>query len=346
MNERSRQLTCGIALAVTAATLSIGCGGARPKLPEGLDLDQLIATENLAFFLEPRPEGIALAIDLDHAGVRMLTAHEGGQVLLWDASDGRAIAELAVHDGGAATAEFSPDGDAIATAGARDNLVSIWSAATGALIANCRAAAVDIAWSPDSARIAIASRTGNATLCDARTGELSGSLAHVAPIENDESSSAQGTATIEITAIAWSTDGEHVVTAGSAGVVSFWNPDTEQELNADLGHTGPVLDLAVGPQKDQIASAGDDGTVQILAPDRAEPVTTFYNESVPVRCIAFSADGGRLAWGGDDGRIKIWDAVSGEQLLAIEVHEGAVTDLAWSPDGGRVVSAGVDGCVR
>ena len=68
MSEYLRHVSGRLAIVITAVMLSIGCGGARPKLPEGIDLDQLIATENLAFFLEPVPEGIAVAVELDRTG--------------------------------------------------------------------------------------------------------------------------------------------------------------------------------------------------------------------------------------------------------------------------------------
>jgi WD40 repeat protein len=346
MSERPCGKFIAPATLLIAAGLALGCGGSRPALPEGLVLDELINSRNLAFFLEPEPEGAAVAVDFDHTGDRILTAHEDGQVLLWDAHDGRAIASLANLEWQAVAARFSPDGEAIAAAdAATDGRVKIWSAATGEPIATCETTAEDIAWSPDGARIVVGARTGAAVVCDARTGERTGSLQHGAQVDADSSTSG-GAPVVEITAVGWSSDGEHVVTAGTAGVVGFWDAATLEEVHSDLGHTGAIHDIASGLQPDQIASAGEDGSVQILTPDSAEPVATFYNESVPVSCIAFSADRTRLAWGDGHGRIKIWDASSGEQLLAIEAHLGTVTDLAWSPDGTRLISAGADAIVR
>jgi len=343
MNDDTRLRPAALATLVALGALAVGCGANRPALPEGVDLDKLIAGGNLAFFHEPRPEGLPVAVGFDQSGGRVLTAHDKGAIVLWDANDGRAIAELAVHEGGAVAAEFSPDGGSIATAGARDSRVEIRSAATGALIATCEVAATAIAWSPDGARLAIGSRDGKATLCDAKTGKLGGSVVHSAAAS--EAGSPTATDECSITAVAWTEDGEFLATAGAAGVVTFWRASTLEAVHSDLGHAGAVIDLVPQPGTGRIASAGEDGTVQILEPDLADPVATFYNESVPVHRIAMSPDGERLAWGGADGRIKIWDTRGGEHLLALDAHRAAVTDLAWSPDGRRLISAAADGLV-
>lgn len=282
-----------------------------------------------------------------------------------DAHTGKAIAELGRHDRSVAAVAFSTDGAAFATTGAEDGALRIRDAVTGAPIATCDVRATAIAWSPDNSCIAAGSQDGTVLICDARTGEQIDKLTHVTPTNQQESDPSIGfgslqvapehqpspdhslaTGNVEVKAVTWIQNGKVLVTGCSAGVITFWDSTTGEEVYSDIDHTGPINSLTSNPTSDHLVSAGADGVVRLLSVEHTADRATFYNESVSVNRAALSPNGTKLAWGDAKGKVKLWDAQEGELLQVIEAHIGPVAALAWSGDGDRLVSGGgVDGKV-
>jgi WD40 repeat protein len=342
MSSRPPASTIGIAAALLAASLGLGCGGAAPVRHGDLAIADLIAADNLAFFLDEPRVALLKSIALDPGGERLLTGDETGRVVLRRAGDGGLVGELARHDGGAVAA-FSPDGARIATAAAPDGMLTVFDARTGERGATCPAGATTLAFSPDGAAIAAGGKTGNATICNAGTGEVIATLEHVEQTSADDTSDVA--LTQRVTAVAWSADGETIATAGTAGTVGFWDAKTHEHLRWDLGHAGTINGLSLAAGDERLGSFGADGMLQVLTADEEDPLAVFHNESVAITCAAFSPTGDRLAWGDGDGRVKIWHATDGTLEAEIAAHEGSVVGLVWLPEGDRLITTGADGTV-
>src|SRR5664279_2697704 len=63
-------------------------------------------------------------------------------------------------------------------------------------------------------------------------------------------------------AVAVTTDGRTIISAGEDGTVRTPSRDTSQPRHPLTGHTGPVLAVAVTTDGRTIISAGEDGTVR------------------------------------------------------------------------------------
>ena len=78
--------------------------------------------------------------------------------------------------------------------------------------------------------------------------------------------------------VAWSADGERLVSAGSDGMLRWWNPQNGQCILSRQGHEGPVQSLRASPDGRLLASCGDDGAIQIWQMESGEHVETLRRD--------------------------------------------------------------------
>jgi WD40 repeat protein len=78
--------------------------------------------------------------------------------------------------------------------------------------------------------------------------------------------------------VAWSADGERLVSAGSDGILRWWNPTNGQCSLSRQGHEGPVQSLRASPDSRFLASCGDDGAIQIWEMENGDHVTTLRRD--------------------------------------------------------------------
>ena len=140
--------------------------------------------------------------------------------------------------------------------------------------------------------------------------------------------------------VAFSPDGEHILSASFDGVVKIWDGVMGRELRtlkADLTHTSC---LAVDPSGTRIASGGHDSIARVWNLATGEQLVEFegHKETV-ITDLAFSPDGKRVATaGGADDTVKIWNAQSGDEIETLRGHTGLVVGVAFSPDGQHLAS--------
>ncbi|KAJ6626160.1 WD40-repeat-containing domain protein [Mycena sp. CBHHK59/15] len=178
----------------------------------------------------------------------------------------------------------------------------------------------------------------------------------------------------QVTSVAFSQDGNRVVSGSTDGAVRIWNATTG-EVEAELtGHAGSVQSVAFSEDGSRVVSGSDDGTVWIWNAPTAEVEFSQDGSSVVsgstdsavwiwnattgevgarrrghatfVRSVAFSQDGCRVVSGSDDGTVWIWNATTGEVGFELRAHAGPIQSVAFSQDGRRVASGSKDGTVQ
>ena len=186
---------------------------------------------------------------------------------------------------------------------------------------------VQVAWSPDDRKLALAA--GNEVkLWDASDGaEL---VLH--PFQHGNA----------VTAIAWRYDGARLASSSVDGSVKIWDTKAGIETQAFRGHKGGVFCTAWSPDGTRLASGGEDHTVQIWNAETGNVIHVLRGHEQLVSSLAWSPDGKRLASCGHDATARIWDADAGTELLAFRGHANWVNQVAWSPDGARVASCSND----
>ncbi|MEW4568982.1 serine/threonine-protein kinase [Tautonia sp. JC769] len=265
----------------------------------------------------------------------LATAAEDGTVCVWDVREQSHVRTLG--GGGPSKAvwsvAWSPDGRSIAAGGGLlDPTVRVWDAGTGALRASLESdeagGTFDVAWAPDSRRLATAHASGAVLVWDAGDG---GELARF----DQEGQEAR--------AVAWAPDGRRLASAGGGGVIRVVDPSSGRVLVRCPGHGGAVRGLAWSPDGWRLASAGEDRTVRLWDASIGSAIVTLRGHQRGVNAVAWGPDALRLASAGDDGRVKVWDAFDAPEARTIERDGGAVAAMAWEPSGRRLAEAGRGG---
>jgi hypothetical protein len=151
----------------------------------------------------------------------------------------------------------------------------------------------------------------------------------------------------KVNSVAFSPDGERLVSGGGDNFIRVWDARTRKELLAIRGHSDQVTSVVFSPDGNCVASVGDDGTIKIWNAETGILLRTFHGHLPTglLTSVAFSPDGTRLVSGGHDQAIKVWDAHTGKELFTLKGFDH-IYSIAFSPDGKRFVSGGGDNCVR
>jgi len=142
-------------------------------------------------------------------------------------------------------------------------------------------------------------------------------------------------------AVAFSHEGDLVVTGGDDKIVRIWKRDGDKPLSSLQGHKGAILCMATQPAGELLAAGSYDGTIIVWNLSQRKEVRTIRCEE-PVRCLAFAPDGNTLAAGcgrdGGAGQVTLWSVEEGRSIGKIEGHSHAVRSVAYSPDGALLAS--------
>jgi AAA-like domain/WD domain, G-beta repeat len=197
-------------------------------------------------------------------GTRVVTASSDTTARIWDAANGKSLAELR-HTGAVNNAVFSPDGTRVVTAcagalkgvtpasaaAASDAIARIWDAANGTPLTDLRGhtdAVNNAVFSPDGKRVVTASDDNTARVWDAANGtpltELRG---HTGAVNN----------------AVFSPDGKRVVTASSDKTARIWDAANGTLLAELTGHTDAVSNAEFSPDGTRVITGSSDRSARI-----------------------------------------------------------------------------------
>jgi WD40 repeat protein/serine/threonine protein kinase len=146
--------------------------------------------------------------------------------------------------------------------------------------------------------------------------------------------------------VAYSPDGERVVTAGSDHTVRVWDANTREQLYSCTGHTGRVMCVAFSPDGTQLASSDVDGMVWMWRPEQGLVTGRQFprHHQAHVRWVAWAPSGSALATCDIDGLVVIWDATTGKRLREWK-FPGWVNMVAFAADGRHLLTANGNGTI-
>ncbi|RPI78927.1 MAG: WD40 repeat domain-containing protein, partial [Chloroflexi bacterium] len=270
---------------------------------------------NAGFFVLSGSDDRLNKVALESNGRYLATAGHDGIVKLWTMPEGRELFTLSAHNGPVWDITFSPDGQSLASAGA-DNIARVW----------------DI-------RASLASSNNSARL------ELSG---------HDDQSSSLGNQP-GIRQVAFSPDGETLLTAGADGIIKLWNINTGQETGVfkfeptRYGVRG-VTSAAFSPNGEQLAALteGPEAMVRVWEVETGEKLfeASRHVEMDASFDLEYSPDGKHLAISGLNITITIYDVLSRQVVSTITGYKSAVMGIAYSHDGFFLATSHAEGTVK
>jgi len=112
--------------------------------------------------------------------------------------------------------------------------------------------------------------------------------------------------------IAYSPDGQHIVSGSVDKTIRIWNAKTSAAVGEPLeGHMKDVWSIAYSPDGQHIISGSADGTIRVWdAKTRASLGRPLNGHSLSVWSIATSPHGRHVASGSRDNTIHVWDLFS------------------------------------
>lgn len=137
----------------------------------------------------------------------------------------------------------------------------------------------------------------------------------------------------EMNCVAYSPDGQYIVTGGEDAKVKVWNVSNGFCLVTFSEHSSAVTAIEYSGNKKFLVSASLDGTVRAYDLVRYRNFRTFTSpRPVQFSSLALDASGELVVAGGRDiFEIYLWSMKLGRLLEVLSGHEGPVSSLAFAP---------------
>jgi WD40 repeat protein/serine/threonine protein kinase len=142
----------------------------------------------------------------------------------------------------------------------------------------------------------------------------------------------------EVTSVAFSPDGQRIVTGSWDQTAKVWEAASGRELLSLKGHSAPIWCVAFSPDGNWIVTGSWDGTAKVWDAASGRELRRLNGHTKPIRSVAFSSHGQWIVTGSWDQTAKVWEAASGQLQRTFEGTSGNVSSVAFSPDGQRIVT--------
>jgi WD40 repeat protein len=144
--------------------------------------------------------------------------------------------------------------------------------------------------------------------------------------------------------VAFSPNGEFVITRDDNKAAHFWSTTTWKEVMEPLFLPGGIRTFDFFPQGDLVAFLCGDDIVRFWSPATGQSDSTTRRHP-HADAIAVSPDGGQVATGGKDKQVILWDFATKRPTGIVLAHNGPVSRIAYTRDGERILTATEDGNV-
>ena len=283
------------------------------------------------------------AISID--GTRLACAYGNGVIALWDLVTQKQLWSNQIHTANCDGIVFSSDGTKLASAG-HDGFLKLLRTADGLVLREWPLPGIrfrNVALSPDGKRI-----TAGVLNTDAN------SSIQVGAIIWDTQTGAElfrlkGCTSI-VETLAFSADGEWLVTGERDGTVQQWNANNGEFVrtitrHGERGHVERIQSVAISPDGRLLSSSAPDG-IQVREFKTGRLIHTLPRspDRTSIPWLTFSPDGSKLTafnhTSGKPGDMAVFD-ISERGRTRVLTHGQKAWSVAFSPDGRRVVSGGM-----
>jgi WD40 repeat protein len=148
-----------------------------------------------------------------------------------------------------------------------------------------------------------------------------------------------------VNSVAFTPDGERLISASSDGTVKVWSVASGELLKTIEATPAEVRSLAVSPDGKLVAAGIRYGVIKFWNVADWSERRSWTSPGDDVWAVAFSADSKQLFTAAGEwnrpAAVAAWRVSSGEQVASYQ-HTGEVLCLAVSPDGQQLAAGGGD----
>ena len=260
----------------------------------------------------------------------VVAASRGGDLIVWNIDNGRAIGTLNRHRRTVRVLEPLGRGSLVAAGDDGGNIL-IWDFARQKAVQRLdghSGAVLAMAAAPDHRWLASGGRDQRVILWSLIGGGQNRVLA---------------TNLGRISALAVSPNGGVIAAGTSGGIIHLLDSESGIIRKRIDTHGGGIESLAFSGDGTLLAAGGISHSVSLWRPSDGRMVHRLRNPgNRAVYGLVFARDSRRLYVGDTGGQISLWNSRSGVKIATFPGHQGAVRDLGLTPDGHTLASAGAD----
>ncbi len=264
-------------------------------------------------------------------GKVIATGSDDDTLRLWDAANGKELAQLGQHPTAVNAVAFAHSGKFLVSADG-DGTLHMWNASDwkeSVKFPPRLGIGRRLALSPDDKWLAVPNGVQGVEIWD--LGELK--IGRTLPGQH-----------ASIAALAFANDNKTLVTGDTSGQIQFWDTSTGDNLNMTVRDGFRLSALIFTPDGKNLISAGSNKEVSVwkIGNGKCERVTTLPGYEHGVQTLAMSPDGRLLATGGSDGLVKIWDFRAESVIATFVAHQERVLSMSFSPNNRTLITVGDD----
>jgi WD40 repeat protein len=149
----------------------------------------------------------------------------------------------------------------------------------------------------------------------------------------------------DVKPVAFSPDGEIMVSASSDSTLKLWDTKTNRLLKTI--ESGIIKSIIFSPTENIFASGNYDGSIKIWDVKTGKLLKIFKNDKRSTSKIAFSPNGQIIAATVSYKKeIELWDVKTGKLLKLLKGHEKNAYLVGFLPDGENLISTDIDDFVK
>ncbi len=145
--------------------------------------------------------------------------------------------------------------------------------------------------------------------------------------------------TRDITCLAFSPDGNFLVTGSYDNTIKLWNMRSGKEIRSFTHNTEKILSVYFHPSGNKILSAGDDNRAIVYDIFTGKPLTKVKIKENQLQKACFSPKGDKILTMDNRDGISVWEAHSAKLIGTYKKSYAAEITPQWfSPDGSKLIT--------
>ena len=135
-----------------------------------------------------------------------------------------------------------------------------------------------------------------------------------------------------VNSVAFSPNGNQVLSGSSDKMVWLWDATTEAVLQTFQGYLDGINSVVFLPDSNQVVLGSSDKTVWLWDTTTEAALQTLKGHSSLIRLVVFSPDDNQIVSSSHNQTVRLWDATIEAVLQTLKDHSEKANSVAFSPD--------------